>query len=208
MVYPIKLAEVMDGFLLYVPVPELVRPTYENLLTGDKTVSFPFWAKIWASSRAMTMLLEEEPTWIMAKRVLELGAGVGLPSFKIAQYALEMTISDYDAEAVVLLEKNIEFLGLKHAKARCLDWNNFPEEITADTLLLSDINYDPSQFKPLLKLILKFIDSGSTVIIATPERITASPFAMELEPFIHRSFLQSVVDMNQQIDIRMMILSK
>ena len=57
-------------------------------------------------------------------------------------------------------------------------------------------------------MILKFIDSGSTVIIATPERITASPFAMELEPFIHRSFLQSVVEMNQQIDIRMMILSR
>lgn len=198
----------MDGFLLYVPVPELVRPTYEELLTVDTTVSFPFWAKIWASSRAMTLFLEEEPIWINSKRVLELGAGIGLPSFKFAHDAMEMTISDHDAEAVVLLEKNIEFLGLKNAQARCLDWNNFPEVITADTLLLSDINYDPSQFKPLLNLILKFIDSGSTVIIATPERITASPFAMELEPFIHRSFLQSVVDMNQQIDIRMMILSR
>jgi len=197
----------MDGFLLYVPISELVRPTYEDLRTGDKTVSFPFWAKIWASSRAMTLFLEAEPTWIQSKRVLELGAGIGLPTFKLAQHALEMTISDHDAEAVELLEKNIEYFGLKHAKARCLDWNNFPEDITADTLLLSDINYDPSQFKPLLNLILKFIDSGSTVIIATPERITASPFAMELEPFIHRSFLQSVVDMNQQIDIRMMILS-
>lgn len=208
MQYPIKLAEVMDGFLLYVPVPELVRPTYEDLLKGDKTVSFPFWAKIWASSRAMTLFLEAEPIWIQSKRVLELGAGIGLPSFKLALHALEMTISDHDEEAVELLEKNIEFLGLKHAKARCLDWNNFLEEVTADTLLLSDINYDPSQFKPLLNLILKFIDSGSTVIIATPERITASPFAMELEPFIHRSFLQSVVEMNQQIDIRMMILSR
>jgi predicted nicotinamide N-methyase len=208
MQYPIKLAEVMDGFLLYVPVPELVRPTYEDLRTGDKTVSFPFWAKIWASSRAMTMFLEEEPTWIKAKRVLELGAGIGLPSFKLAHHALEMTISDHDSLAVELLEKNIEYFGLKHLKASCLDWNNFPEKITADTLLLSDINYDPSQFKPLLNLILKFIDAGSTVIIATPERITASPFAMELEPFIHRSFLQSVVDMNQQIDIRMMILSR
>ena len=208
MKYPIKLTEVMDGFLLYVPVPELVRPTYEELLTVDTTVSFPFWAKIWASSRAMTLFLESEPTWIQSKRVLELGAGIGLPSFKLAYDAMEMTISDYNAEAVELLEKNIDFLGLKHAKARCLDWNDFPEDITADTLLLSDINYDPSQFKPLLNLILKFLDSGSTVIIATPERITASPFAMELKPFIQRSFLQSVVEMNQQIDIRMMILSK
>lgn len=208
MKYPIKLTEVMDGFLLYVPVSELVKPTYEELLTVDATVPFPFWAKIWASSRAMTLFLEEEPIWINSKRVLELGAGIGLPSFKLAHHAMEMTISDHDAEAVELLVKNIEFLGLKHVKARCLDWNNFPEDITADTLLLSDINYDPSQFKPLLNLILKFIDAGSFVIIATPERITASPFAMELEPFIHRSFLQSVVEMNQQIDIRMMILSR
>ncbi len=208
MKYPIKLIEVMDGFLLYVPVPDLVKPTYEELLKGDSTVSFPFWAKIWASSRAMTLFLESEPPWIQSKRVLELGAGIGLPSFKLSHHTLEMTISDHDVEAVELLEKNIEFLGLKHVKARYMDWNNFPEDITADTLLLSDINYDPSQFKPLLNLILKFIDSGSTVIIATPERITASPFAMELEPFIQRSFLQSLVEMNQQIDIRMMILSR
>lgn len=207
MQYPIKLTEVLDGFLLYVPVPELVRPTYEELLVVDTTVSFPFWAKIWASSRAMTLFLESEPTWIQSKRVLELGAGIGLPSFKLAHDAMEMTISDHDAEAVKLLEKNIEYFGMKHLKARYLDWNNFPEDITADTLLLSDINYDPSQFKPLLNLILKFIDSGSTVIIATPERITASPFAMELKPFIQHSFLQSVVEMNQQTDIRMMILS-
>ena len=208
MKYPIKLTEVMDGFLLYVPVPELVRPTYEELLTSDKTVSFPFWAKIWHSSIAMTLFLQSEPDLIQSKRVLEIGAGIGLPSFKLAHHAMQMTISDYDAEAVELLKKNIEFLGLKHAKARCLDWNNFPEDITADILLLSDINYDPSQFKPLLNLILKFIDAGSIVIIATPERITASPFAKELKPFIQRSFLQSLVEMNQQIDIRMMILSR
>ncbi len=208
MKYPIKLADVFEGLHLNVPVSELVRPTYEELLTVDTTVSFPFWAKIWASSRAMTLFLDSEPTWIQSKRVLELGAGIGLPSFKLAHHTMEMTISDHDAEAVELLEKNIEFLGLKHAKARCLDWNDFPEDITADTLLLSDINYDPSQFKPLLNLILKFIDAGSVVIIATPERITASPFAMELKPFIQRSFLQSVVDMYQQIDIRMMILSR
>lgn len=208
MKYPIKLADVFEGLHLNVPVSELVKTTYDHLLAVDKSIRFPFWAKIWASSRAMTLFLDSEPTWIQSKRVLELGAGIGLPSFKLAHHTMEMTISDHDAEAVELLEKNIEFLGLKHAKARCLDWNDFPEDITADTLLLSDINYDPSQFKPLLNLILKFIDSGSVVIIATPERITASPFAMELKPFIQRSFLQSVVEMTQQTDIRMMILSR
>ena len=87
------------------------------------------------------------------------------------------------------------------------DWNHFPEDIEAETVLLSDINYAPDQFEPLLALIRKFLEQGSTIVLSTPQRITITPFAEALQPFIKRSVLQTVEEMKQAVDIRLLILS-
>jgi len=204
--YPVDLMEVEKGFNIYFPIAELVRPTYEKLLKDDNQTAFPFWAKLWASGKAMSIFLQQEIKWIESKEVLEIGAGIGLPSFIIAKHASKVVISDHNVDAVELLQNNISHLGLTHVHAMCLDWNDFPMEIKADTILLSDINYDPSQFNPLMKLIKRFLSEGSTIIIATPQRIMGVPFAEALIPFIKRSFVQTVEENEKSIDIQMLIL--
>ena len=108
MLYPNKLVEAQDGLVLFVPDPELVKLTYESLLMREPSTPFPYWAKIWPSSKAMCSFLEADPAWIAGKRVLEIGAGIGLPSLVMAHRAAEMIISDYATEAVALLNKNIQ----------------------------------------------------------------------------------------------------
>lgn len=206
MVYPTTLQEVQEGLLLYVPDPGSVKTVYEQLLEKDPNIAFPFWAKIWSSAIALSCFLQTEPEWVRGKRVLELGAGIGLPSFSVAKQAAEMIISDHASEAVALIAKNIQYQGLTNAQARRIDWNHFPAAIVADTVLLSDVNYAPDQFAALLKLIRKLLDRGTVIILATPQRITASPFAEALQPFIKRSFLQAVPDKEQEMDIRILIL--
>lgn len=207
MFYPITLQEVQEGLSLYVPDPESVKTVYEQLLEKDPEVAFPFWAKIWSSAIALSGFLQTEPEWVSGKRVLELGAGIGLPSFSVAKQAAEVIISDHSPEAVALIEKNIRCLELANAKAMQIDWNHFPTDIVADTVLLSDVNYAPDQFGALLQLIKKLLDRGTVIILATPQRITASPFAEALQPFIKRSFLQTVQDRGQDVDIRLLVLT-
>ena len=89
----------------------------------------------------------------------------------------------------------------------CLDWNHFPDGIKAETVLLSDINYAPDQFGVLIALIRKLIGQGSTIILSTPQRITVTPFAEALQPFIKRSVLQTVEHNKQTVDIGILILS-
>jgi predicted nicotinamide N-methyase len=121
---------------------------------------------------------------IQNKHVLEIGAGIGLPSLMMAGFTKSIQISDYDKEAVALLQKNIAHLQLQNAKALQLDWNALPENLQPDVLILSDVNYDPTQFDVLISLIDKFIHQGSTIILSTPQRIMASPFVQKLESFI------------------------
>jgi predicted nicotinamide N-methyase len=116
-------------------------------------------------------------------------------------------ISDHSREAVPLMEKNIQSLGLSNAKAMYLDWNDFPSDLSADTVLFSDINYDPEQFEALLTLVQQLLDKGTTIVIATPERISAVSFAVQLEPYVMHSVLETVATAQQTIDIRIFVLS-
>lgn len=206
MTYPNKLVIIQDGFSLYVPDLASVKSTYENIVTVGHTTPFPFWAKIWPAAKAMSLFLQAEPNWVKDKLVLEIGAGIGLPSLIIAEHASDVIISDYSNDAIKLLEKNIEHLNLQHVKTLCLDWNCFPENISAETILLSDINYAPSQFESLFKLILRFLRKGSTIIISTPQRITATSFINQLNPYIKDSSVQTIQEENQSIDISILIL--
>lgn len=208
MSYPVKLIQIDNGKTIYIPDSDLVKLMYENLHQIDPSTPFPFWAKIWPSANAMCLFLQKEPKWIQGKRVLEIGAGIGKPSFSIAALTLSIIISDYSTEAVALIQKNIQHLQLENATALSLDWNHFPTTIEADTILLCDINYDPKEFEPLFNMIQHFLSQGSTIIIATPYRITAAPFADKLQPYIKRIEWETINEENQLVEISIMILSK
>ena len=185
--YPLILEQLSPEISLWIPDTESVKTQYENLKTQELHVDFPFWAKVWASSKAMVTFLQEEPNWIENKQVLEIGAGIGFPSFFIAQKASSVIISDYNSDAVSLAQKNINHLNINNATATVLDWNHIPSELFADTILLSDINYNPSDFDALVISISSFLNKGCFVILATPNRITANPFIEKLSAFVHKT---------------------
>ena len=208
MQYPVQLTQVNTSKSIYIPAYEAVKAIYATLLNSDPTTPFPFWAKIWPSSIAMLNVLKAHPHMIQNKHVLELGAGIGLPSLMMADLAKSIQVSDYNLEAVELLQKNIEHLQLQNVEALQLDWNNLPDAKHAEVVILSDVNYDPTQFDVLIALIDKFIHQGSTIILSTPQRIMASPFVQKLVSFIIERH-EALVDENGiPKEISILVLSK
>ena len=106
--YPLQLVTLHNELSLYVPDPALIQSTYQKLVAANPNTIFPYWAKIWASADALVQFLREEPAWIQNKIVLEIGAGIGIPSLSIAAQTDKIVISDYAPDAVGLLQKNIE----------------------------------------------------------------------------------------------------
>lgn len=204
--YPITLVQLENGLTLSVPISESVKYTYEQLLEKEPLTPFPFWAKLWASSKALTSFLINHSEWIQDKTALEIGAGIGQPSFTIAAKAKEVIISDHNADAVELINYNIQQLACTNVKAACLDWNDFPKNIQADIILLSDINYAPDEFEPLLKLIQHFIKLKSKIIIATPQRIMASPFIEKLEGYIKHAYTTTINEADLSVVVSIYIL--
>jgi predicted nicotinamide N-methyase len=208
MQYPVQLTQISAEKAIYVPVYESVKAIYTDLLAMDPATPFPYWAKVWPSAIALHNVLKKHPSLIKDKTVLELGAGVGLPSLLMANEAKAIQISDYNSEAVELLRKNIAHLQLQNVQAMQLDWNTIPENITAEVVILSDVNYDPTQFETLTKLIEKFIHQGCTIILSTPQRIMASPFVLELASYIVAEYLELVDENGVTKEISILVLSK
>ena len=204
--YSTVLTEIENGFSIYIPDSEELKNHYEEMCLVDSKTPFPFWGKIWPSAKALTIFLKNNPDLIKSKAILEIGAGIGLPSFSIADKVKEVMITDHSMDAVDLIQKNIDHLELKNSKALYFDWNNFSNKIKADTILLSDINYDPTQIDQLVSMINHFLKNNSTIIIATPERITATPFGNAIQPHIKKSFLQDIEESEKKMQIRIMLL--
>jgi predicted nicotinamide N-methyase len=208
MKYPIELIELEKGLRVYIPTQHLVKPSYEQLLASFVNEPFPFWAKLWAASKVLSQYLDANPQWVKAKVVLEMGAGIGQPSLTMAHLAKEVIITDHNKDAVELLEKNMLHLGLTNARAMQLDWNRYDNFINADTILLSDINYDPEAFAPLLNTIVHYIEKGAIIIIATPQRIMGAPFIESLQHYVKHNETKPVLEQDTEVMISIYILYK
>lgn len=204
--YPLQLHTFNHGLTLYAPEPTLIKPTYEKLVAENPATIFPYWAKIWASAHAMSDFLQEEPTYVQNKIVLEIGAGIGLPSLSIAKQAQKIVISDYAPDAVSLIQKNIEHLKLSNTWSERIDWNTISEDLVADTVILSDTNYEPAAHNHLILLINKFINKGSTILLATPNRIASNPFIEKISKYISSTKKYSIPENDAYIDIVVMVL--
>jgi predicted nicotinamide N-methyase len=208
MQYPVQLTQIGAEKAIFIPAYEAVKAIYADLLESDPATPFPYWAKVWPSSIALLNVLKAHPHLIKDKHVLEIGAGIGLPSLMMAGITKSIQVSDYDKEAIELLRKNIEHLELENAEALKLDWNALPEAIHPEVLILSDVNYDTTQFDALISLIEKFILQGSTVILSTPQRIMASTFVLALSIFIIADYLELVDENGVNQEISILVLSK
>lgn len=208
MQYPVKLSQISAEKAIYIPDYEQVKEVYASLIKIDPNTPFPFWAKLWPSSIALVNVLENNPNWIRDKHVLELGAGIGLPSLMLAGLVKFIQVSDYADEAVELLQKNIAHLNLMNVQALQLDWNHLPISLQPDVLILSDVNYDPSQFDTLIQIITSKILDGCTILLATPQRIMASPFVQALETYIQTTYVEVVNENASAIEISILVLSK
>ena len=202
MQYSVQLTQIGAEKAIYIPAYEAVKTIYANLLELDPAAPFPYWAKVWPSAIALIKVLKAHPYLIQNKHVLEIGAGIGLPGLMMAGITKSIQISDYNLEAVELLRKNIAHLQLQNVQALKLDWNALPEAIHPEVLILSDINYDPTQFETLT------IHQGCTIILSTPQRIMASPFVLVLSEFIIAEYLELVDENGITKEISILVLSK
>jgi predicted nicotinamide N-methyase len=189
---------------LFVPNAQEVQDLYLQQKQVHTQVPFPHWTKLWPATLAMSDFIYEHPELVKDKKVLELAAGLGLPSFVAARYAKEVYCSDYLDEAVAAMRKTVQHLQLNNVTCELLDWNHLPSALTTEVLLLSDINYDPEQFDQLYLVLQRFIQQGTLILLTSPQRLMAKPFIEKLLPLCKQQY-EMVAD---NTSISLLVLQK
>lgn len=168
----------------------------------------PYWAKLWPSAIAMANFLIANESLLHHKKVLEIGAGLALPSIIAAKMAQLVYCTDISEEAIDLANQNKAFLGIGNMHCALLDWNHYQDAPEVDVILLSDINYQPEAFTQLTSLRHYFLEKGCTILLSTPQRLLSVPFINDCLPFCQLQTIVSVPVSNQLQDISVLLLKK
>lgn len=190
------------------PRLKAVQQLYRQQKAADVATPFPYWAQIWPAALALGTYLVQNPQTVKGKNVLEIAAGLGLPSLVAARFASSVTCTDYIAAAVHAAQQSAQHNGLINMHCQQLDWYHLPQHIHADVLLLSDVNYEPQAFEVLYQLLQTFLQKGSTVLLSTPQRLMAKPFISRLLPWCVAQQQVEVPMAQQAVPVSVMVLSQ
>lgn len=192
------------SFSLFMPNQQAVQQQYLQQKIVDANTPFPYWAKVWPSAIGLGYFINHHHQYVENKTVLELAAGLGLPSLIAAKWAATICCSDYLQAPLNLVKTSADFYKIQNINYQIINWFALPDNIDADVVLLSDINYEPAVFEVLFTLITNFLAKQTTIILSTPQRLLAKPFIERLLPFC--TFKQSIEVMENNIAVWVQVL--
>ena len=139
----------------------------------DEDEFLPYWAELWPSGVALACVVASLD--VRGRRVLELGAGLGLPSLAAALRGGDVLATDWADEAVALLRANAERNGIE-LRAERVRWDEPAALLRGapwDVVLGADLLYESRNAEQLLELLPRL---GGDLLLAEPGRPFAASF--------------------------------
>ena len=155
---------------------ELLQQDEQHIDRQDERI--PYWAEVWSSAIGLSKYIGNNQHLFIDKKVLEIGAGLGLPSIMAAYFAQEIVVTDYMPEAIEFAERNWK---LNHSdgntRFELLDWRSiatFSQKY--DIVLASDIAYEKGGCEVLFTALEKLLNPQGILLLSEPNRYIGQPF--------------------------------
>jgi predicted nicotinamide N-methyase len=157
----------------------LLRPRSAEALLDEQAFEReefrPYWAELWSSGETLAEAVAGRA--LDGVQVLELGAGLGLPSLAAALGGARVLATDWSPDAVALLRENAQRNGLA-LETRVVRWDEPAPFVTRapwELVLAADVLYERRNVDELLELLPRLVDEGE-VLVADPGRPHANGF--------------------------------
>ena len=135
----------------------------------DVLHDFPLWVKIWKASWVLSGYLADLPPDVN-KRLLEIGAGVGLVSIVAATFGHQITMTEYNADALNFARANACLNNCPDLPIKKLDWNHPRLKDQFDLIVASEVTYNEENFFPLIRFFKSNLKPGGEIILAAEIR--------------------------------------
>ncbi len=159
----------------------------------------PYWADLWTSSIDLADWLAGAEM-LAGKKVLELGSGVGLAGIAAARAGAQVTMTDYETDALLFARYNAlnnlpADASQRQVRIVPMDWRVPDVDAGFDIIIGADIVYDRKNFLPILSLLQSHLIPGGRALLTEPDRAVGRAFlaAVRDYPFSMRHTCSDVV---------------
>jgi predicted nicotinamide N-methyase len=142
---------------------------YQFINPIDVFHNFPLWAKIWKASWVLSAYLADMPVDVNT-RILEIGGGVGLVSIVAAAFGHQITMTEYNPDALNFARANACCNNCSDLPIFKLDWHHSGLRDQFDMIVASEVTYKEEDFSPLIQLFRSNLKPGGEIILAAEIR--------------------------------------
>ena len=154
----------------------------DALLDGVNVVEHvPYGFLLWESAVALAQLLVERGDQLRGKRVLELGAGVGLAGLVAQKLGAAVWQTDHRADLLVLAEHNARQNHIALPHHFLADWRAWNHPTHYDLILGADILYERAMHQYLAPIFCQNLAPGGQLLLTDPSRPQALELIAQLE---------------------------
>jgi predicted nicotinamide N-methyase len=146
----------------------------ESLLREEETPDPPYWAHLWVGARALARQLAGEP--LAARRVLDLGCGLGLPGLVAAARGAEVWLADREPAALEFVRASATRNGLGRVHPVVVDFTRDSLEGAFDVILGAEIVYEPAAYEPLAAFVDAHLAPDGMFLVTDAFRSDAARF--------------------------------
>lgn len=140
-------------------------------LRGEHTTPRPYGVVLWPSAIALAHAIVTRE--LAGTRILELGAGTGLPGIVAASLGAHVVQTDRQSLVLHVCKLNAQHNGIITIEHRSADWTAWQDRDRYDLILGSDILYAEPLHPQLRHIFDTNLAPGGTVLLADPFRETS-----------------------------------
>ena len=146
----------------------LTRDDEQAFLRGESAARRPYGVVLWPAALAMAHAVVGRP--LAGTRVLELGAGTGLPGIVAASLGARVVQTDRQRLVLHVCERNAARNGVATIEHRIADWTAWTDADLYDVIIGSDVLYAPALHPDLRRIFERNLAPGGTVLLSDPFR--------------------------------------
>jgi predicted nicotinamide N-methyase len=153
----------------------------EYRFLGELKGRLPYGVALWPASIALAHDLVARADDLRGARVLELGAGTGLPGIVAASLGARVVQTDRDKLAMEACKRNCARNGVEAVEHRLTDWTSWEDTGQYDWIIGSDILYGVELHTHLRRIFESNLAPGGRVLLSDPFRAVSLGLLEALE---------------------------
>ncbi|MCP4688542.1 MAG: methyltransferase domain-containing protein [Desulfobacterales bacterium] len=135
----------------------------------------PLWAMLWEASFVLAHFIGRQPV-APGRRILEIGAGMGVVGLHAAMCGHEVVITDINEDALRFARANAALNGCDGVEVRCLDWADPGPLETYDMIIGSEVVYERETYPLLVRFLRRALSPGGVIFLGKNDNLKGTAF--------------------------------